>query len=189
MKLIPALGLLLFVTAVHAQELDRRPDAPTTNDPTVPIAFNTLVQERIYPNTIIPDGMVWVSRGKVWHAEELNSCEWCGRPMTFKHAAFDKKMSSVFLLEVALTVTDIEVGQACIKTGRCREGNPLLGGGSRSMQYGIRLPSIVAAWMDSAWARKGDQRLHIGGLKHWYVLPLIMHAESAIGIASGINHQ
>jgi hypothetical protein len=189
MKLISALGLLLLATAVHAQELDGRPDAPKTNNPTVPIAPNTFVQERIYPNTPIPDGMVWVPRGKVWHAEELNSCEWCAKPMTFKHAAFDKKMSSMFLLEIALTTADVELGQACIKTGRCREGNPFLGTGSRSLQYAIRLPAIVAAWMDSAWARKGDKRLHVGGMKHWYWLPLTMHAEAAIGIASGVGRK
>jgi hypothetical protein len=107
--------------------------------------------------------------------------------MTFKHAAFDKKMSSMFLLEIALTMTDIELGQACLKTGRCKEGNPFLGTGSRSMEYSIRLPGIVAAWMDSAWARKGDKRLHVGGLKHWYILPLTMQGEAAIGIVSGIR--
>ena len=185
MKLIPALVLLLFVTVVHAQELDRRPDAPKTNDPTILAPQIPLTQPLLYPNTPIPDGMVWEPRGKVWHAEELNSCEWCGKPMTFKHAAFDKKLSSVFLAEIALTVTDVELGQSCLRAGRCKEGNPFLGGGSRSMQYSIRLPIVAAMWINSAWARKGDKRLHIGGLRHWYVAPLIMHAEALVGIASG----
>ena len=55
------------------------------------------------------------------------------------------------------------------------------------MQYGIRLPIIAAAWMTTAWFRKGDKRYHIGGMKHWYVLPLIYHAASTLGIASGIG--
>jgi hypothetical protein len=189
MKLIPALAFLLFAATIQAQDLERRPDAPKTNDPAISNPANTLRQKLIYPNTPIPDGMVWVPRGKLWHAEELSSCEWCGKPMTFKQAAFDKKMSSVFLLEIALTMTDIELGQACIRTGRCKEGNPLLGTGSRSMQYSIRLPVIAAMWMNSAWARKGDKRLHIGGLKHWYILPLVMHAEAAFGIVSGIGRR
>ena len=187
MKLIPSLGFLLIAAVANAQDLPHRPDAPKTNDPAAPIALGTFVHERIYPDTTIPDGMVWVPRGKVWHAEELNSCEWCMKPMTFKRAAFDKKMSSMWLLEVALTITDTELGQACIRAGRCREGNPLLGTGSRSMQYGIRLPIIAAAWMTTAWFRKGDKRYHIGGMKHWYVLPLIYHAASTLGIASGIG--
>jgi hypothetical protein len=188
MKIMRALGFLLLAATVHAQELDRRPDAPKSDDLTVSASSNTLVQKLLYANTVIPDGMVWVPRGELWHAEELNSCEWCAKPMTFKHAAFDKKMSSMFLLEIALTTADVELGQACFKTNRCREGNPFLGTGSRSMQYSIRLPAIVAAWMDSAWARKGDKRLHVGGMKHWYWLPLTMHAEAAIGIATGVAH-
>jgi hypothetical protein len=188
MKLIPALGFLLFAATVHAQDLDRRPDPPKSNDLSISVSSNTLSQKLLYANTFIPDGMVWVPRGKLWHAEEQNSCEWCGKPMTFKNAAFDKKMSSVFLLELALTVADVELGQSCFKTGRCKEGNPLLGGGGRSMQYSIRLPTIAAMWINSAWARKGDKRLHIGGLRHWYIGPMIMHAEAIIGIVSGVTH-
>jgi hypothetical protein len=189
MKLIPVLVLLLFVPVIHAQELDRRPDAPKTNDLTNAVPQIPLTQPLLYPNTPIPDGMVWEPRGKVWHAEELNSCAWCGKPMTFKNAAFDKKMSFVFLFETALTVADVELGQSCLKTGRCREGNPLLGAGGRSRQYSIRLPIVAAMWANSAWARKGDKRLHIGGLRLWYIAPLIMHAEAIIGISSGIRHQ
>jgi len=188
MKLILALALLLFATAVQAQELDRRPDAPKTNDLTVPVAAYPLVQKLLYLNTVIPDGMVWVPRGELWHAEELNSCAWCAKPMTFKQAVFDKKASAMFLVATGLMITDVELGQACIKTHRCKEGNPFLGTGSRSMQYSIRVSGIVVAWMDTAWALMGNKRLQVGGLKLWYILPLVMHAEAAIGIASGIRH-
>jgi hypothetical protein len=133
--------------------------------------------------------MVWVERGDLWRAKELNSCAWCAKPMTFKQAAFEKKASAMFLVETALTIADVELGQACIKTHRCKEGNPFLGTGSRSTEYSIRLPGIVAAWMDTAWARMGNKRLHVGGLKIWYWLPLVMHVEAAIGIASGIRYQ
>src|SRR3981081_1413093 len=138
MKFISVLGFFLFAATIHAQDLDRRPDAPKTNNLTAASATGSLVQDLIFPNTPIPDGMVWVPRGKVWHAEELNSCGWCSKPMTFRHAAFDRKMSSMWLLEVALMVTDTELGQACLRAGRCKESNPLLGTGSRSMQYGHR---------------------------------------------------
>ena len=187
MKFISVLGFLLFAATIHAQDLDRRPDAPKTNNLTAASATGSLVQDLIFPNTPIPDGMVWVPRGKVWHAEELNSCGWCTKPMTFRHAAFDRKMSSMWLLEVALMVTDTELGQACLRAGRCKESNPLLGTGSRSMQYGIRIPIIAGAWMTTAWLRKGDRSYHIGGMKHWYSLPLFYHAASAIGIISGLR--
>jgi hypothetical protein len=98
MKFISVLGFLLFAATSHAQDLDRRPDAPKTNNLTAPSATGSLVQDLIFPNTPIPDGMVWVPRGKVWHAEELNSCAWCTKPMTFRHAVFDRKMSSMWLL-------------------------------------------------------------------------------------------
>jgi hypothetical protein len=189
MKLIPVLGFLLFGATIHAQDMPRRSDEPKMNDSTAPIAPGTLFQERIYMNTPIPDGMVWVPQDKdtVWHAEELNSCEFCAKPTTFKQAAFDKKMSSMWLLEIALTVTDVELGQACLRAGRCKEGNPLMGSGSRSRQYSIRLPVIAGVWMGTAWLRKGDKSYHIGGMKHWYVLPLLYHAASTIGVATGIR--
>jgi hypothetical protein len=188
MKGFLAIALLLSATASQAQELDRRPDAPKTNDLTVPATPYPLVQKLLYPNTLIPDGMVWVPRGEWWHAEELNSCAWCGKPMTFKQAAFDKKMSLMFLVETALTVADIESGQSCLKTGRCKEGNPLLGRGSRPMQYAIRLTTVGVMWINSAWARKGNSRLHVGGLKLWYIAPIVMHAEAVVGIVSGVRH-
>jgi hypothetical protein len=188
MKLIPALVLLLFAAAVHAQELDRRPGAPKTNDLTAPVAADPLVQRLIYPNTPIPAGMVWVPRGKLWHAKELNSCEWCGKPMTFKHAAFDKKMSAEFLVGTVLSIADVEIGQSCLRSRRCKEGNPLLGGGGRSTQYAVRLSTIAAMWINSAYARKGNLSLHVGGLRDWWIAPIFMHAEALVGIVSGIRH-
>src|ERR1700730_5099968 len=188
MKVFLAIALLWFATAAQAQELDRRPDAPKTNDLTVPATPYPLVQRLLYPDTLIPDGMVWVPQGKLWHAKEINSCEWCGKPMTFKQAAFDKKMSFEFLVETALSIADIEIGQSCMKAGRCKEGNPLLGRGSRPIQYGVRISAIGAEWMNSAWARKGNLSLHEGGLRHWYLPPLILHVEALVGIVSGIRH-
>ena len=188
MKLILALVLLLFATAVHAQELDQRPNAPKTNDLTFTAAPYPLVQKLLYANTLIPEGMVWVPRGQLWHAEELNSCAWCAKPMTFKQAVFDKKASAMFLAVTVLMIADVELGQECLKTHRCKEGNPFLGTGSRSTEYSIRVPGIVVAVLDTAWARMGNKRLHVGGLKLWYILPLVMHAEGLIGLVSGMRH-
>jgi hypothetical protein len=190
MKFIQVLGFLSFVATIHAQDMPRRTDAPTTNDPTASIAPHMLWQRAVDMNTPIPDGMVWVPRDhdRYWHAEELNSCEFCAKPITFKQAALDKKMSSMWLLEAALTVADIELQQGCLKAGRCKVGNPLLGSGSRSWQYSIRLPIITGAWMGTAWLRKGDKSRHIGGMRHWYLFPILYQTAATLDIAAGAMH-
>jgi hypothetical protein len=109
--------------------------------------------------------------------------------MTWKQATLDKKMTSLWLLEVGLTVADTELGQVCIRSGRCKEGNPLLGTGSRGMQYGIRMPIIAGAWLGTAWLRKGNKEQNIGGMKHWWILPVIYHASATAGIISGLTHR
>jgi hypothetical protein len=191
MKSIQVLGFLLFVATIHAQDMPRRPDAPNTNDPTASRAPDMLWQRGVDMNTSIPDGMVWVPRdhNRLWHAEELNSCEFCAKPITFKQAALDKKMSSMWLLEIAVTVADVELGQACLKAGRCKEGNPILGSGSRLRQYSIRLPVSVGAWMGTAWLRKGDKSRHIGGMRHWYLFPILYQSAATLGVVAGAMHR
>lgn len=185
MKLALAIAFLLVATTTLAQDLSRRPTPSKTNDLTSAPPFSALLQEQIFTNTQISDGMVWVPAGKAWYPKEVNSCEWCGRPMTFKQAAFDKKMTTLWLLETALTAADIELGQACLRSGRCKEGNPLLGTGSRPVEYGIRIPSIAAAWLATAMLRKGDKSYHVGGMKHWYIFPLIEQGLATTGVISG----
>lgn len=189
MKLSLTVAMLLLTAAAHAQDLPRRSGAPKTNDLISPVSSSQMVQSQIFTSTPIPAGMVWAPRGSDWFAKELNSCEWCGRPMTFKRAAFDKKMTSMWLLETALTVTDIELGQACLRAGRCKEGNPILGLGSRPVQYGIRIPAIAAGWLATAMLRKGDRNYHVGGMKHWYIIPMIEQSLSTIGVISGAMHR
>lgn len=188
MKLPFTIAFLFVATTALAQDLPRRPTSPKTNDLTSSPPFSSLVQDQIFRNSPISDGMVWVPAGRVWYAREVNSCEWCGRPMSFKEAAFDKKMTSMWLLEIALTVTDIELGQACLRAGRCKEGNPLLGTGSRPVEYGIRLPSIAAGWLSTAMLRKGSKAYHVGGMKHWYVIPMIEQTLSTVGVITGATH-
>lgn len=173
-----AIVLILLLSApASAQDL---PSKPEPRKETL-----TAVPGEVFP--AIPDGMVWVPRGKVWHAEEVSSCFWCAEPMSFKQAAFDKKMSLMWLGEIALMVTDVELNQTCVSDGRCKEGNAFLGAGSRGRQYGIRLPVIAGAWMGTAWLRKGDKGLKIGGMKRWWILPMLYQGMSTAGIATGIH--
>lgn len=189
MKLALAIAILVVAPTTLAQDIHHRPAPLATNDLTSTPPISSLGQGQIFKSTFIPDGMVWAPAGKGWHAREVNSCEWCGRPMSFKEAAFDKKMTSMWLLEIALSVSDIELGQACLRAGKCKEGNPLLGTGSRPMEYGIRLPSIAAGWLSTAMLRKGDRDYHVGGMKHWYVIPMIEQTLSTIGLISGAAHR
>jgi hypothetical protein len=131
--------------------------------------------------------MVWVATGDHWTAREINSCNFCSKPMTFRRAALDKKAIGMWAAAVALTVADIEVlaSRPCISAGTCREGNPLLGQ-TRAQQYALRLPILAGAWIGTAWLRKGNQRLHIGGMEHWWVLPGIYQSTTTAAVAANL---
>ena len=131
----------------------------------------------------IPPGMVWAPHKGGWEAREINSCFWCGRPMTFKEAAFDKKALLMWGSAVALAVADTErtLRGPCFQDRRCGEANPLLGE-SRKQQYGVRIPVLIGAWMGTAWLRKGDRSQRIGGMKPWWILPLAYQIPAAIGL-------
>ena len=135
---------------------------------------------------LIPDGMVWVPNNGFWEAREMNSCEWCGRPLTFRQAAFDRKALVMWGAAVGLAVADTElaVSRPCFKAQTCGEGNPLLANGRK--QYAVRLPVLFAAWMGTAWLRKGDKSLKIGGMKHWYLFPLVYQGGPVAGIVANL---
>jgi hypothetical protein len=166
--------------------LHRRTEASEPAGNEVP-ASPGLHPERLTGAEPIPQGMVWVPTGKYWTARENNSCNWCDKPMTFRRAALDKKAIGMWASAVALSVADIEVlaSRRCIHAGTCREGNPLLGG-TRTQQYALRLPILAGAWIGTAWLRKGDQRLHIGGMKRWWILPMLYQATSIAGVAANL---
>jgi hypothetical protein len=166
--------------------LRRRPATPETtgtNNFTTPVLHPALLNG----DEAIPFGMVWVPTGKVWSAREIGSCQWCSAPLTFRKAAFDKKALGMWGTALALTVADIEVmaSRPCRTAGTCREGNPFLGQ-TRAQQFGLRLPVLVGAWMGTAWLRKGDKHLHIGGMKRWWLVPLIYQAASGAGVAANL---
>jgi hypothetical protein len=164
--------------------LHRRPAESVGNEPPAPPVLHPAWLTGAEP---IPRGMVWVPTGNYWTAREISSCNWCRKPMTFRRAALDKKAIGMWAAAVAATVADIEVlaSRPCINAGRCREANPLLGQ-TRTQQYALRLPVLAGAWIGTAWLRKGDQRLHIGGMKRWWILPLLYQATSSAGVAANL---
>jgi hypothetical protein len=135
-----------------------------------------------------PGGMVWTEgRGAnrfLYVLREANDCPWCAPPMTFKQAAFDKKMVFLQLAAWSASVADIEYAhsKACVQNGTCAEGNPILRSTRRSVQYGIRFPVLFGAWMGEAYLRKGNKRLNVGGLKWWKVFPLLYAGASTTSV-------
>jgi hypothetical protein len=141
----------------------------------------------LFGGETIRRGMVWRADGKrnEWVQSEVKSCEFCGKPMTWKKAAFDQKALPLWLVAVGLSVADTEytLSRPCIKNGTCTEWNPLLGT-TRAQQYGVRMPVLAAVWMTTSWLRKGDKERNIGGMRHWYTFPLIYMGMPSAGLAA-----
>jgi hypothetical protein len=117
------------------------------------------------------------------HVERIGSCAWCGEPLTWKQAAFDKKSTSLWALRSALFVADIEIthNSPCFQAHTCREGNPLLGQ-TRTQAYAVSGALTALDWLGTAYLRKGNRSQHVGGYKYWYIMPIIGQASSAVGI-------
>jgi hypothetical protein len=119
----------------------------------------------------------------MWHVERMGSCAWCGNPMTWKQAAFDKKSTSLWALRSALFVADIEITHhaPCFEAHTCKEGNPLLGQ-TRAQAYAVSGAVTALDWLGTAYIRKGSKPQHVGGYKFWYIIPIIGQASSGVGI-------
>ena len=165
--IIAALAICLLPTAIQAQLKVRPPGDPPP--PTTPR------RETLFGVEPIPRNMVWrpEPRRNNWLQVEVDSCEWCSRPMTWKKAAFDKKALPLWLAAAAMAVADTEytLSRPCFKAQTCTEWNPLLGR-TRAQQYGVRMPALALAWLGTSWARKGHADYNIGGMRHWYAIPV-----------------
>jgi hypothetical protein len=124
----------------------------------------------------------------MWHVEALNSCAWCGTPMTWKQAMFDRKASSMWVLRSALAVADIEITHRspCFQAGTCRESNPLIGE-TRLQGYTVAAGLTAFGWIGGGWLRKGNREYHIGGYRHWWIIPMVGDAASAVGIIANVS--
>ena len=185
MKSLRALLLLALLVPQIAKAQDPpAPGAPAGMDP--PSSVDAAKREILYGGEFIRSGMVWRADGKrnQWTQVEANSCEFCTRPMSWKKAAFDKKALPLWLTAVALSVVDTEytLSRPCIKDHTCREWNPLLGQ-TRARQYGVRMPVLGLVWLATSRLRKGDESRNIGGMRHWYAIPLIYMGMPVAGLA------
>jgi hypothetical protein len=138
-----------------------------------------------------PDNLVMTEKKNdgrlMWHVEALNSCAWCGTPMTWKQSMFDRKSSSMWVLRSALAVADIEITHhsPCFKAGTCTEANPLIGR-TRLQGYSVAAGLTAFGWVGGGWLRKGSREYHIGGYRHWWIIPMLGDAASAVGIIANL---
>jgi hypothetical protein len=177
-------ALFLLPPTMHAQSV-LQPGQPAQSDP--PAGVDAPKRQLLYGGESIRRGMVWRadSQRNQWVQAEANSCEFCGKPMTWKKAAFDKKALPLWLIAAGLSVADTEytLSRPCIKNGTCTEWNPLLGT-TRAQQYGVRMPMLAIAWAATSWLRKGDDQKNIGGMRHWYTFPMIYMSMPAAGLTA-----
>ena len=227
MRLVSAVGFLLVVTTVHAQDLPLKPEAREADDLMTADTSAPPLQEQNSPNVLIPNGMFskviaqplpaklqpvayvgqWVADSDqtpqfsedliiterkndghlMWHVERVNSCVWCGTPMTWKQAMFDRKATSMWALRSALAVTDIEITHhmPCFRAGTCRESNPLMGQ-TRLQSYSVAAGLTAFSWISDAWLRKGSRKYRIGGFRDWWIIPATGYATSAVGIIANL---
>jgi hypothetical protein len=177
---IAVLVVLLLPFVTPAQVLMVRP-------PIQPGQPNVPEQPLLFGKEVIPRNMVWRpdTQRNQWVQAEVNSCEHCARPMTWKQAAFDKKALPLWLAAAGMAIADTEytLSRPCIKAGTCTEWNPLLGT-TRAQQYGVRMPVLGLAWLGASWARKGRAEYSIGGMRHWYLVPIVFVAMPSIGFVA-----
>src|SRR5262249_20679982 len=150
-----------------------------------PAGVDAARRQALFGGEFVRRGMVWRADAKrnEWVQAERNSCEFCGKPMSWKQAAFDKKAMPLWLTAVGLSIADTEytLSRPCFKAHTCSEWNPLLGK-TRAQQYGVRMPALALAWAASSWLRKGDQSRNIGGMRHWYLFPITYMSMPAAGL-------
>jgi hypothetical protein len=226
-RLSTAVGFLLVITTVQAQDLPLASNALKTNDP--PVSDTIVIREQgqfslgnPISNAMLPspnaqpmpdkpqplaregqwivegeqmpkfsDDLVMVARkddGNMrWYVQKVNSCAWCGTPLTWKQAAFDRKAASMWILRSALVVADVEITHhlPCFEAGTCKEWNPMMGQ-TRLQGYSVGAGLTAIAWAGDAWLRKGSREDRIGGYRRWWIIPTVGYAASAVGIVANL---
>jgi hypothetical protein len=168
MKLVATAVFVLLAANCAAQDLPSKPFSQRISDPLSPVGLGPFVRPHIDRNTFIPQGMVWWSDGRYWYARNEGSCDECGRPMTFRQAAFDRKALAWWGSAVAFEVGTAHSYNRC--SGTCPFFRSFHG------QLAFNMPILGLTWMLTAASREGNQSLHIGGERKWWVGPIISQA-------------
>lgn len=83
-------------------------------------------------------------------------------------------------------VAEVEVDQACFRSGRCnKEINPLLGTG-RAQEYGVSLAvTTLATYLSYRWKRHGEETVaagRVGPKPPWWIPQLVVIGGHGVGI-------
>jgi hypothetical protein len=191
MKYILVLAALMCSAATSAQDLPDKPHrrSITYYDPeSLNYTPGPFVKALIDPDTPIPDGMVWHVEHDWWVARKVNSCALCAPPMTFEHAAFDRKSLGMWGLTFALQTAGsaIRERRSCFRELTCQTGNPILAMTSFKEQMSITVPMTFAEWMITAYSRTGKVDYHIGGFKQWWIFPMVFQGLATGGIIADV---
>lgn len=156
-----------------------------------PLNVNITHRIALYGGEAITPGFVWHTGkgeyGKVeWQQVPIGKCgfiDFCGKPMTFKKAAFDNHALLWLAVAAAGRIADTEYtfSLPCIVAHTCIEGNPILGS-TRAQQYGVGFGMIIGIHFADAWLREGNLRTNEGGWRHWWVIPLEQVGFNTLGI-------
>lgn len=82
-------------------------------------------------------------------------------------------------VQVASSIVDIELTQACMKAHTCREGNPLMPS-NRAGVYAVQAGWNALQVWGSYWLKKR-------GSKYWWVVPTVGIGSHAYGIYGGVQ--
>lgn len=180
-----ALAMLLFAMPALAQEL---PDKPV---PQRAFQGEWIAAGEIMPAEW-PEDLVLTDRKndgrRMWQVVKVGSCAFCGKPMTFTQAAFDKKAMALWGARMALLVADVEITHRspCFNSGHCREINPIMGK-TRAQSYTVGAGFQFGMWLATGWLRKGDRSNHVGGSKYWYIIPIVGSGMNVLGIVNNTS--
>jgi hypothetical protein len=93
----------------------------------------------------------------------------------------DKKFLILFGMTAALTVTDIELTQRCMRAGTCHEANFLCGTNpTRARMYGINIPILGGQAIFSAWLKRRHPERN-----GWMISPIADSVAHGVGSVSG----
>ena len=168
------LGLFLFVLFLSTATLAQTPVDTATNSNDPPLPPITLKHRENVPDAppakIIDERRTYpegngkpcaVLGGRLYFSDALALSQ---HSKSWSAAATSPGMLLAVGLLTAATVADIETTQSCIKTGTCKEGNPLMGQ-SRAQQYSVGMSINAFAF----WAT-AEQKRHGRGVVPFYIL-------------------
>jgi hypothetical protein len=171
MKVYALLLVLFFGAQAWTQT------ASPTFDPIRPAIALASVGSSVTPNLLARSAFP----GSSFMPEPIELAPVMTSPVPKEHKVVDRKFLTLFGMTTALTVTDIELTQRCLKAGTCHEANFLYGNDpTRARMYGINIPVLGAQALVSAWLKRRQPER-----KEWMISPIADSIAHGIGSITG----